>query len=177
MTMKIEAIKTLGELKAKGYEPKTIKEELRANLLAKIKEGALLFEGIVGYDDTVIPQLINAILSQHNINLLGLRGQAKTRIARSLTDLLDDYIPIVKGSEVNDDPFAPISLILSFPSSVILSIVHGGSQTISILTLFTPGTFLAKRVASATKVSCNGQPWVVIVILMSTSLFSLTSIP
>ena len=109
MTMKIESIKTLGELKAKGYEPKTIKEELRANLLAKIKEGALLFDGIVGYDDTVIPQLINAILSQHNINLLGLRGQAKTRIARSLTDLLDEYIPIVKGSEVNDDPFAPIS--------------------------------------------------------------------
>ena len=109
MTMKIESIKTLGELKAKGYQPKTIKEELRANLLAKIKEGALLFEGIVGYDDTVIPQLINAILSQHNINLLGLRGQAKTRIARSLTGLLDEYIPIVKGSEVNDDPFAPIS--------------------------------------------------------------------
>ena len=109
MTMKIEAIKTLGELKAKGYQPKTIKEELRANLLAKIEEGALLFEGIVGYDDTVIPQLINAILSQHNINLLGLRGQAKTRIARSLTGLLDEYIPIIEGSEVNDDPFAPIS--------------------------------------------------------------------
>ena len=78
-------------------------------MIQKLQSQSTLFEGIIGYEDTVIPQLIHAILSEHNINLLGLRGQAKTRIARSLTDLLDEYIPIVEGSEINDDPLDPIS--------------------------------------------------------------------
>ena len=107
--MNIQEIKTLGALKKQGYVSKRIKTELRDNLMEKLKQKAPLFEGIIGYEDTVIPQLIHAILSEHNINLLGLRGQAKTRIARSLTDLLDEYIPIVDGSEINDDPLDPIS--------------------------------------------------------------------
>lgn len=107
--MNIQEIKTLGALKNEGYVSKRIKAELRDNLMEKLKQKAPLFEGIIGYEDTVIPQLIHAILSQHNINLLGLRGQAKTRIARSLTELLDEYIPIVEGSEINDDPMDPIS--------------------------------------------------------------------
>ena len=107
--MNTQEIKTLGALKKQGYVSKRIKSELRDNLMEKLKQKAPLFEGIIGYEDTVIPQLIHAILSEHNINLLGLRGQAKTRIARSLTDLLDEYIPIVEGSEINDDPMNPIS--------------------------------------------------------------------
>ena len=107
--MNIQEIKTLGALKTKGYVSKRIKAELRDNLMQKLKDKEPLFEGIIGYEDTVIPQLIHAILSQHNINLLGLRGQAKTRIARSLTALLDEHIPIVEGSEINDDPMDPIS--------------------------------------------------------------------
>lgn len=107
--MNIQDITTLGALKKQGYVSKRIKVELRDNLMEKLKKKAPLFEGIIGYEDTVIPQLIHAILSQHNINLLGLRGQAKTRIARSLTNLLDEYIPIVEDSEINDDPMDPIS--------------------------------------------------------------------
>ncbi|MDA9986575.1 magnesium chelatase [Crocinitomicaceae bacterium] len=107
--MNIQELKTLGALKKYGYSSKNIKTELRDNLMQKLRDKESIFDGIIGYDDTVIPQLINAILSQHNINLLGLRGQAKTRIARSLTNLLDEYIPIVEGSEINDDPMAPIS--------------------------------------------------------------------
>ena len=107
--MNIQEIKTLGALKEAGYISKKIKTELRDNLIQKLQSKSELFEGIIGYEDTVIPQLIHAILSEHNINLLGLRGQAKTRIARSLTYLLDEYIPIVEGSEINDDPLNPIS--------------------------------------------------------------------
>ena len=107
--MNFQEIKTLGALKKTGYVSKRIKTELRDNLMEKLRQKAPLFEGIIGYDETVIPQLIHAILSEHNINLLGLRGQAKTRIARSLTNLLDEYIPIVEGSEINDDPMNPIS--------------------------------------------------------------------
>jgi len=107
--MDFQEIKTLGALKKTGYASKRIKTELRDNLMEKLKQKAPLFEGIIGYDETVIPQLIHAILSEHNINLLGLRGQAKTRIARSLINLLDEYIPIVEGSEINDDPMNPIS--------------------------------------------------------------------
>ncbi len=101
--------KTLGELKESGYASVSVKDELRANLIRKLRSGEKLFRGIVGYDETVIPQLINAILAKHNLILLGLRGQAKSRIIRQLTELLDEQIPIIAGSEVNDDPFKPIS--------------------------------------------------------------------
>jgi len=105
----LEPAKTFGELKQSGYQSISVKDELRANLIKKLRTGEKLFRGIVGYDETVIPQLVNAILARHNIILLGLRGQAKSRIIRQLTELLDDEIPIVAGSEVNDDPFHPIS--------------------------------------------------------------------
>ena len=105
----MERARTLGELKASGYRSVSVKDELRANLIDKLKRGERLFPGIVGYDETVVPQLVNAILARHNLILLGLRGQAKSRIIRQLTDLLDEHIPIIAGSEVNDDPFAPIS--------------------------------------------------------------------
>ncbi|MDT8414140.1 MAG: magnesium chelatase [Flavobacteriaceae bacterium] len=107
--MNISHIKSLGELKKQAYQSKKIKDELRANLLEKIKTGQPSFEGIHGFEDTVVPDLERAILSKHNINLLGLRGQAKTRLARLMVGLLDEYIPIVEGSEIHDDPFAPIS--------------------------------------------------------------------
>jgi magnesium chelatase subunit I len=102
-------IKTLGELKRSGYVSRGIKDELRENLIRKIQTKEPLFIGIVGFEDTVIPELERAILSRHNINLLGLRGQAKTRIARQMTEFLDEYMPIIEGSELNDDPLAPIS--------------------------------------------------------------------
>lgn len=107
--MKIEGIKTLGELKNAGYQSRSIKDELRDNLIENIKNKVITFEGVHGYENTVIPELERAILSRHNINLLGLRGQAKTRLARMMVNLLDEYIPYVAGSEINDDPFQPIS--------------------------------------------------------------------
>ena len=107
--MKIEKIKTVGDLKKQGYQTKSIKDELRDNLILKIKEGVPAFEGIHGFEETVIPEIERAILSKHNINLLGLRGQAKTKLARLMVQLLDEYIPFVAGSEINDDPLAPIS--------------------------------------------------------------------
>ena len=100
---------TLGELKAGGHKQASVKDELRANLIKKLRAGEPLFPGIVGYSETVIPQLVNAILARHNIILLGLRGQAKSRIIRQLTELLDERIPVIAGSEVNDDPLHPIS--------------------------------------------------------------------
>ncbi|WP_297795821.1 magnesium chelatase [uncultured Eudoraea sp.] len=102
-------ITTLGELKASGYESKSIKDELRLNLLDKISKGENAFQGIWGYEESVIPELERAILSRHNINLLGLRGQAKTRLARLMVNLLDEWIPMVQGSEINDDPLNPLS--------------------------------------------------------------------
>ena len=107
--MKQPNIKTLGDLKAAGYQYKSIKEELRNNLIHLKKEQKETFTGVHGYENTVIPQLERAILSKHNINLLGLRGQAKTRLARQMVNLLDEYIPVVAGSEINDDPLKPIS--------------------------------------------------------------------
>ncbi len=107
--MNLNEIKTFGELKKAGYKSLSIKNELRKNLIAKLKSGEKIFEGIHGFEHTVIPDLERAILSRHNMILLGLRGQAKTRIARLLTQLLDEYIPFVEGSELNDDPFHPIS--------------------------------------------------------------------
>src|SRR5215471_13050468 len=105
----MERASTLGELKTAGYRAVSVKDELRANLICKLKRRERLFPGIVGYDETVVPQLVNAILARHNLILLGLRGQAKSRIIRQLTNLLDQAIPIIAGSEVNDDPFHPIS--------------------------------------------------------------------
>ena len=102
-------INSLKELKASGYQPKSIKEELRTNLLEALKTDKKTFEKIWGFDHTVLPEIERAILSKHNILLLGLRGQAKTRIARQMVHLLDEYIPIVKGSPINDDPLDPIS--------------------------------------------------------------------
>ena len=106
----MQKIKTLGELKKAGYVSKSIKDELRDNLIAKIKKKENVFKGIIGFEDTVIPEIERAILSRHNMNLLGLRGQAKTRIARQIIELLDEYMPVVAGSELNDDPLNPISV-------------------------------------------------------------------
>ena len=106
---KLFAIKTLKELKASGYAPIGIKDELRKNLLRSFQEDKSVFEGIWGYEHTVIPDIERAILARHNINFLGLRGQAKTRIARMMVLLLDEWIPVVQGSELNDDPLRPIS--------------------------------------------------------------------
>ena len=107
--MKIDNIKTLGELKKSGYVSKGIKDEIRINLIKKIKAKENPFPGILGYEDSVIPDTERALLSRHNILFLGLRGQAKTRMARQMTELLDEYIPVIAGSEINDDPLAPIS--------------------------------------------------------------------
>ena len=107
--MNNKEIRTLAELNKSGYESKSIKDELRDNLREKIKKGEESFEGVWGYENSVIPELERAILSRHNINLLGLRGQAKTRLARLMVNLLDEWIPIVDGSEINDDPLKPLS--------------------------------------------------------------------
>ncbi|WP_299534170.1 sigma 54-interacting transcriptional regulator [Ulvibacterium sp.] len=109
MKLNYKETTTLGELKKAGYQGKSIKDELRDNLREKIKTGEETFTGVWGYENSVIPELERAILSRHNINLLGLRGQAKTRLARLMVNLLDEWIPIVEGSEINDDPFNPIS--------------------------------------------------------------------
>jgi magnesium chelatase subunit I len=102
-------IKTLGELKKSGYTSKSIKQEIRDNLITKIKAKENPFPGILGYEDSVIPDTERALLSQHNILFLGLRGQAKTRMARQMIELLDEYIPVIAGSEINDDPLKPVS--------------------------------------------------------------------
>lgn len=107
--MDYKKITTLGALKKAKYQNRTVKDELRDNLVKKLKKGEKVFEGIIGFDHTVIPDIQRAILSSHNILLLGLRGQAKTKIARLLTQLLDEYIPVIEGSELNDDPFNPLS--------------------------------------------------------------------
>ncbi|HEY9488610.1 MAG TPA: magnesium chelatase, partial [Chryseosolibacter sp.] len=101
--------KTLGELKQSGYKPKSIKDELRNNLIIKLRNKEPVFSGIWGYEETVIPDLERAILAGHDINLLGLRGQAKTRLARLMVTLLDEYVPVIAGSELNDDPLNPLS--------------------------------------------------------------------
>ena len=104
---------TLGALKAalaRGeYARRSVRDEVRDNLIVKLRRGDRLFPGVVGYDDTVIPQLVNAVLAKHHFILLGLRGQAKTRLIRALVDLLDEAIPVIPGSEIHDDPLAPLS--------------------------------------------------------------------
>jgi magnesium chelatase subunit I len=110
----ISTIKTLGDLRRartaspEAFPRRTVKDEVRDNLIGKLQSGETLFPGIIGYDETVIPQLVNAILSRHNFILLGLRGQAKSRILRALVSLLDEHLPVVAGCEIHDDPFAPI---------------------------------------------------------------------
>src|SRR6186713_480582 len=101
--------KTLGELKQSGYKPMSVKAEMRKNLIRKMLDREPLFPGIYGFEETVIPQIQNAVLAGQDMIFLGERGQAKTRIIRSLTSLLDSEMPYVEGSEINDDPFAPIS--------------------------------------------------------------------
>ncbi|HNP53802.1 MAG TPA: magnesium chelatase, partial [Ferruginibacter sp.] len=103
------SIHTLGELKQQGYHYRSIKTEIRENLIRKLQQKENPFPGILGYDDSVIPDTERALLSRHNILLLGLRGQAKTRMARQMLSLLDEWIPVVAGSEINDDPLHPIS--------------------------------------------------------------------
>ncbi len=125
----IKKISTLGDLKKSGYQPKSIKDEVRDNLIDSIQNKENAFEGILGYEDTVIPDVERALLSRHNILFLGLRGQAKTRMARQMVDLLDEYIPTVSGSEVNDDPFKPLSrfavdLIAQFGDETPIHWVH-----------------------------------------------------
>ncbi|MFM9826281.1 magnesium chelatase [Flavobacterium sp.] len=125
----MNSIKTLGELIKSGYKTKSIKDELRTNLREKLKSRTVTFEGVHGFENTVIPELERAILSRHNINLLGLRGQAKTRLARKMVELLDEYIPFITGSEINDDPFNPISrfakdLILEKGNETPISWLH-----------------------------------------------------
>lgn len=107
--MDIKHINTIRELKEAGYQPKGIKEEIRKNLITKLQGKKETFSGIIGYEDSVIPDVERALLSKHNILFLGLRGQAKTRMARQMTELLDEYIPVITGSEINDDPLQPIS--------------------------------------------------------------------
>src|SRR3981189_1018535 len=105
--------KTLGELRESPFSEqrlasRRVKDELRENLMARLRQNCPLFPGIVGYDDTVVPQIVNAILSRHNFILLGLRGQAKSRILRALTALLDPQMPYVAGCEIHDNPYAPL---------------------------------------------------------------------
>ena len=106
----MEKARTLGELEKQGYRVLSVKEEMRKNLINKLGHKETLFPGIVGYDQTVIPQIVNAILAGQDIIFLGERGQAKTRIIRSLVNFLDEEVPVIEGSEVNDDPFDPISM-------------------------------------------------------------------
>src|SRR5580658_4929350 len=100
---------TLGALRSSNYQPESIRDEMRRNLEARLAAGVPLTSSVLGYEDTVLPQLETALLAGHDIILLGERGQAKTRMIRSLVDLLDEWLPIVEGSEIRDDPFAPIS--------------------------------------------------------------------
>src|SRR5436305_13256896 len=102
---------TVGQLKETGYQPSSVKDELRRNVIRKLKAGDELFSGIVGYRESVIPQVVNGILSKHDLLFLGLRGQAKTRILRMLPQLLDEWIPTLSGTEINDGPNAPVTRI------------------------------------------------------------------
>lgn len=124
---------TFQELKASGYQDKNINQEIQSNLISRIRSKEEVFKGLWGYEDTVVPQLKKAILAGHHINLLGLRGQAKTKIARSMVGLLDEYMPVVKGSEINDNPFHPISkyardLLLEMGDNTPISWVHRSNR-------------------------------------------------
>jgi magnesium chelatase subunit I len=134
----MQLVRTFGELKKNGYQSKNIKEELRDNLIQALKAKTPIFKDILGYEDTVIPDIERAILSRHNILLLGLRGQAKTRIARLMTHLLDEYIPAIKDSEINDDPFNPISvagrdILQKFGDSTEIEWIHRSERYVEKL--------------------------------------------
>src|ERR1700704_7062801 len=120
---------TLGELRQSGYRALSVKDEMPRNLTPKLQAREPIFDGILGYEETVLPQIQNAILSRHDRLSLGLRGQAKTRMLRQLTHLLDDAIPIVAGSEVNDDPLKPLS---RYAKDVIAK--HGGGAAVQMVT-------------------------------------------
>ena len=100
--------KTIGELKKSGYVVRPVKEEVRSNLIRKLERKEVLFPGIIGYESTVVPSIVNAILAKHDLLLLGLRGQAKSRIVRQLPSLLDEFLPVIRGCEINDNPFRPV---------------------------------------------------------------------
>ena len=112
------------ELKASGWVSRPVKEEMRRNAVARIMAKQPLFEGVLGYEDTVMPQLENAILAGHDVIFLGERGQAKTRMIRSLTGLLDEWLPIIAGSEINDDPYNPVSKHARDLVEQKLSLIH-----------------------------------------------------
>ena len=118
---------TLGALRASGWESRPVKEEIRRNAVRKVRAGEPLVERVLGYDDTVLPQLENALLAGHDVVFLGERGQAKTRMIRSLTGLLDEWMPVVAGSEINDDPYAPVSSAAR--STAVLHMRHPRPRT------------------------------------------------
>ena len=126
--MKKPTIKTIGELKASNYKSKTLNEEITKNLRLNLSKGVNVFSDLIGYEETVVPSVERAFLSNHSINLLGLRGQAKTKLARTCIDLLDEWIPIVKYSETNDDPINPI-----FKSSIEKIKINGDKTEIDWL--------------------------------------------
>jgi magnesium chelatase subunit I len=155
-----KTIKTLGQLKKSGYTPKSIHQELRDNLIVAIKNQAKRFDGIIGYDESVLPEVEQALLSGHNILLLGLRGQAKTRIARQMTDMLDEFIPVVTGSELNDDPMDPISrfareLITDLGDETPVSWVHRSERYVEKLA--TPDVSIADLVGDLDPIKAANQ--------------------
>ncbi|NJC26468.1 sigma 54-interacting transcriptional regulator [Neolewinella antarctica] len=151
---------TLGALKATDYKSRSVKQELRENLITKLKNKEEVFPGIIGFDDTVLPDVQRAVLSRHSILLLGLRGQAKTRIARLLVTLLDEYMPIVKGSELNDDPLAPISryavdLIAEHGDDTPIEWVHRDSRYVEKLA--TPDVSVADLIGDVDPIKAATQ--------------------
>ncbi|MBI3788605.1 MAG: magnesium chelatase, partial [Ignavibacteriales bacterium] len=129
----MEFFSTVGALRRSGYKIQPVKDEVRSNLIQKLKMKEQLFPGIIGYDQTVIPALVNAILARHDILLLGLRGQAKSRIVRLLPSLLDEYIPFIKGCEINDNPYKPVckhctDLIKQYGDDVEIEWLHRSAR-------------------------------------------------
>lgn len=158
--MNITSIQTLGQLKQSGYKPKTIQQELRQNLISALQTKTPIFQGILGYENTVIPDIERAILSGHSINLLGLRGQAKTRIARMMVNLLDEYIPYISGSEINDDPYNPISAhgkqtILEMGDNTEISWLHRSERYVEKLA--TPDVSVADLIGDLDPVKAINQ--------------------
>lgn len=155
-------ITTLGALKASGYINKSIKDEIRSNLIKKLQNKEKAFNGIFGFDDTVIPDLERAFLSKHNILLLGLRGQAKTRIARLSVDLLDEYIPIIKGSELNEDPLNPITkaskdLIVEHGDATEIEWIHRNNRFLEKLA--TPDVSIADLIGDIDPIKAANNRW------------------